>query len=43
LKQLGGRFLANLEDYDGVGCLNAWKDKETGEVGPLVITRYVEW
>lgn len=43
LKQLGGRYLTSLEDYDGAGCLNAWNEKETGEVGPLVVTRYVEW
>lgn len=43
LQQLGGQFLANLEEYRGAGCLNAWNNKETGEVGPLVITTYVEW
>lgn len=43
LRQLGARFLEKLEDYDGAGCLRAWEEKETGEVGPLVVTRYVEW
>ncbi|KAF3396823.1 hypothetical protein DPV78_007748 [Talaromyces pinophilus] len=43
LKQLGARFLDRVEDYDGVGCLRAWEEKWTGEVGPLVVTRFVEW
>lgn len=37
LKQLGARFFDRVEAYDGVGCLRTW------EVGPLVITRFVEW
>ncbi|PCG92235.1 Hypothetical protein PENO1_089750 [Penicillium occitanis (nom. inval.)] len=43
LKQLGARFLERVEDYDGVGCLRAWEEKWTGKVGPLVVTRFVEW
>lgn len=42
LKRLSGRFYASLDDYDGNGCLKAWEQKTTGEVGPLVLTRYVE-
>ncbi|KAL4916428.1 hypothetical protein BDW62DRAFT_211989 [Aspergillus aurantiobrunneus] len=30
-------------DYDGTGCLRAWEEKHTGEVGPLVATSFVEW
>ena len=43
LKRLGAKFFARLEDYDGAGSLRGWEEKFTGEVGPLVITRYVEW
>ncbi|KAL6228952.1 hypothetical protein BDW75DRAFT_235559 [Aspergillus navahoensis] len=42
LKRLGGRFYASLDDYHGKGCLKMWEHKTTGEVGPLVRTRYVE-
>lgn len=34
------RWYRNVEDYKGVGCLNAWRWKETGEVGNLVTTRF---
>lgn len=37
LERLGGCFFARLEDYDGVGCLRAWEQKTTGEIGPLVV------
>ncbi|KAL3434763.1 hypothetical protein BDV09DRAFT_195463 [Aspergillus tetrazonus] len=43
LKLLGGRFYAGLDDYHGNGCLKMWEQKTTGEVGPLVRTRYLEW
>lgn len=43
LEKLGGKFYARLKDYDGNACLKAWEEKTTGEVGPLVVTRYVEW
>ncbi|KAJ0426732.1 hypothetical protein BJY00DRAFT_297732 [Aspergillus carlsbadensis] len=43
LKRLGGKFYSHLEDYNGHGCLKAWEEKTDGDVGPLVITRYVEW
>ncbi|KAL4756286.1 uncharacterized protein BDW70DRAFT_145128 [Aspergillus foveolatus] len=42
LKKIGGKFYASLDDYNGHGCLRAWEDKTTGEVGPLVVTRYQE-
>ncbi|RYP86128.1 hypothetical protein DL769_000806 [Monosporascus sp. CRB-8-3] len=40
LKELGGRFFERVEEYEGGACLNAWEDKETGEVGPLVYMPY---
>ncbi|KAL4861974.1 hypothetical protein BDV12DRAFT_179552 [Aspergillus spectabilis] len=43
LERLGGKFYPRLEDYDGDACLKAWEEKSTREVGPLVVTRYVEW
>lgn len=35
IKATGGRFFTNLEEYDGLGCLKAWKRKSDGEFGPL--------
>ncbi|KAJ4394288.1 hypothetical protein N0V93_003505 [Gnomoniopsis smithogilvyi] len=35
LERMGARFYANLDEYDGAACLNAWKDKTEGEFGPL--------
>ncbi|KAK1764205.1 hypothetical protein QBC33DRAFT_547497 [Phialemonium atrogriseum] len=40
LKNMGAKFFATLDDYDGAGCLKAWKEKSQGEVGPLVQTHY---
>lgn len=42
LKKLGARFYASPEEYDAgewAACLNAWKTKSTGELGPLVMSR----
>ncbi|KAI1414465.1 hypothetical protein F5Y13DRAFT_197455 [Hypoxylon sp. FL1857] len=36
LQSLGAKYYQSLEKYDGAACLNAWNDKESGEVGPLV-------
>lgn len=40
LEEFGGEFFASVEEYQGLACLNAWKKKTTGEIGPLVVTRY---
>ncbi|KAI1843513.1 hypothetical protein JX266_010339 [Neoarthrinium moseri] len=36
LQRLGARHYQNIEQYDGVACVNAWETKTSGEVGPLV-------
>lgn len=38
--KFGARWYRNVEDYEGVGYLNAWSWKETGEVGRLETTRF---
>ena len=38
LKRIGAKFYASLDEYsagDGAACLNAWKTKFSGELGPL--------
>jgi hypothetical protein len=33
LEMMGAKFYENVEQYHGVVCLNAWKDKFSGEIG----------
>lgn len=40
LEEFGGKFYSSLDDYDGPGCLNAWKQKTQGEFGPLELTTF---
>jgi hypothetical protein len=40
LKNLGGKFFASLDVYDGPSCLRAWQEKTQGEFGPLDQTQY---
>lgn len=40
LKKLDGKFYKTLDDYDGLSYLNAWKNKTSGEVGPLTRSPY---
>lgn len=42
LKSMGAKFYATLNEYDGLSCLNAWKTKTEGEIGPFVKTQYEE-
>ncbi|KAI5460492.1 hypothetical protein BGZ63DRAFT_424997 [Mariannaea sp. PMI_226] len=39
LKRISAKFYASLDEYsedDGEACLNAWKTKSNGELGPLL-------
>ncbi|KAI2465477.1 hypothetical protein F4781DRAFT_22834 [Annulohypoxylon bovei var. microspora] len=36
LQGLGAKYYQNLDQYKGTACLNAWKQKKSGEAGPLV-------
>jgi len=40
LKAMQAKFYESEDQYEGAACLKAWKEKTTGEVGPLVQTKY---
>jgi len=42
LENMGARFFASLEEFEGTACLKAWAEKSEGEFGPLVKTDYEE-
>lgn len=42
LKNMGAKFFARLEEYEGAACLKAWAEKTQGEFGPLIQTAYAE-
>ncbi|KAF2720391.1 hypothetical protein K431DRAFT_226644, partial [Polychaeton citri CBS 116435] len=39
LKRMEAKFYTNLDECNGFGCLNVWKNKTTGEFGSLVNSR----
>ena len=42
LKNMGARFFASLDKYQGSACLKAWAEKTHGEFGSLILTAYEE-
>jgi hypothetical protein len=40
LKGIGAKFYKSLDQYKGAACLRAWEEKNSGEHGPLLPTRY---
>lgn len=40
LKTMRAKFYESEDQYEGAVCIKAWKEKTTGEVGPLVQTEY---
>lgn len=45
LQGLGAKHYQSIKEYQGATCLNAWEEKTSGEVGPLVkhsITSFYE-
>jgi hypothetical protein len=42
LKNIGAKFFASLEEFEGAACLKAWAEKTAGEFGPLAQTDYEE-